>query len=190
MIKPRINATALARLHGTRSMYVKQKCRCAACREVNRVYSLVYSRTPSGQVAIQRYRMSEKYRQRVQRYLTSERGREVQRAAHQRYFQTPKGQARMQRQQMREKLRRWVLNAWKQRHGCADKSGGPCKGGLEFHHLDPNLKIYNISKMSAMSLTRLKAELRKCIILCRKHHVKYRTQNRIGLTLDKTGGGA
>ena len=43
---------------------------------------------------------------------------------------------------------------------------------LDFHHLDPAEKDLNISSMTAYCTATLKAEIRKCVILCANCHRK------------------
>lgn len=43
---------------------------------------------------------------------------------------------------------------------------------LDFHHKDPALKVYQISKISNVSISLLKKEITKCIILCANCHRK------------------
>ncbi len=46
-----------------------------------------------------------------------------------------------------------------------------CAGVLEFHHLDPKTKSFNIGKAgNSMSLFRLLEEIKKCILLCANCH--------------------
>lgn len=56
--------------------------------------------------------------------------------------------------------------------------GGKClscnydkyQGALEFHHLNPNEKEFNISQIKSFSLADIKEELDKCILLCSNCH--------------------
>ena len=43
---------------------------------------------------------------------------------------------------------------------------------LDFHHLDPSIKEDNLSKMSCVSINKLKEEIRKCIVVCSNCHRK------------------
>jgi hypothetical protein len=45
---------------------------------------------------------------------------------------------------------------------------------LDFHHIDPTTKLYNVSEMSRtnLSLETIEAEIAKCMILCRNCHAK------------------
>ncbi len=60
---------------------------------------------------------------------------------------------------------------------CVDYKGGKCENcgynkclrSLDFHHLDPNEKDFNISR-SIKSWEKTKIELDKCILLCRNCH--------------------
>lgn len=49
---------------------------------------------------------------------------------------------------------------------------------LEFHHLNPNEKEYNVSELLTYSWTKVKLEIEKCVVLCanchRKEHARFR----------------
>lgn len=45
-----------------------------------------------------------------------------------------------------------------------------CIASLDFHHLDPNEKEYNLSSIMNWSKERIKKELDKCILLCSNCH--------------------
>ena len=66
--------------------------------------------------------------------------------------------------------REFVLN-YKKTHNCVDcgMSDYRC---MDFHHLDPNMKLANISdiKMFSNSMKKLKEEIDKCVILCANCH--------------------
>jgi hypothetical protein len=47
-----------------------------------------------------------------------------------------------------------------------------CAAALEFHHLDPNRKEFGLSRRGAHSIERLRAEVRKCILLCSNCHAE------------------
>lgn len=45
---------------------------------------------------------------------------------------------------------------------------------IDFHHIDPDTKLYNINKVvKAQSWDALNAELKKCICLCRNCHQEF-----------------
>ena len=59
------------------------------------------------------------------------------------------------------------------------KGGACCKCGynkclraLEFHHLDPTMKDFGISKRINRNIDELKAEVDKCILLCSNCHAE------------------
>jgi 5-methylcytosine-specific restriction endonuclease McrA len=64
------------------------------------------------------------------------------------------------------------LDAIQYKGGKCEKCGyDRCVGALEFHHLDPNKKDFNISKSGhSRSWKRVKDELDKCILLCSNCH--------------------
>lgn len=43
---------------------------------------------------------------------------------------------------------------------------------LEFHHLNPSEKDYNVASMIGLSLTSLAKEINKCVVLCSNCHKK------------------
>ena len=64
------------------------------------------------------------------------------------------------------------------KQSAVDYKGGSCKscgfsaylGALEFHHLDPTEKDFEISRFSSRFDERLKIELNKCVLLCSNCH--------------------
>lgn len=47
-----------------------------------------------------------------------------------------------------------------------------CVAALEFHHLDPRAKEFGLSQRGARSIERLRAEVRKCVLLCSNCHAE------------------
>lgn len=47
-----------------------------------------------------------------------------------------------------------------------------CAAGLDFHHLDPSKKEYNIGSFRTFSLDLAKKELNKCELVCRNCHAE------------------
>lgn len=70
--------------------------------------------------------------------------------------------------EQRAALKRWML----------DLTGGRCRlcgydkhpEALEFHHIDPALKRFNVAGSHGRSLEALRLELEKCILLCANCH--------------------
>lgn len=64
---------------------------------------------------------------------------------------------------------------------CIDYKGGKCvvcgynkcNGALDFHHIDPTKKIFNIARQHTYSFKILKPELDKCVLLCKNCHCEY-----------------
>lgn len=55
--------------------------------------------------------------------------------------------------------------------GCCSKCGyDKYIGALEFHHLDPKEKDFNISTCKTYSFKRIRPELDKCVLLCSNCH--------------------
>ncbi len=47
-----------------------------------------------------------------------------------------------------------------------------CAAALQFHHLDPTAKEFGLSQRGAHSLKKLRAEVRKCVLLCSNCHAE------------------
>jgi hypothetical protein len=43
---------------------------------------------------------------------------------------------------------------------------------LEFHHVDPSAKEFGLAHRGARSIERLRAEARKCVLLCSNCHAE------------------
>lgn len=41
---------------------------------------------------------------------------------------------------------------------------------LDLHHLDPSQKEFEPAKMGRQSMEKIRAELKKCVVLCANHH--------------------
>ena len=61
---------------------------------------------------------------------------------------------------------------------CIEYKGGKCEkcgydkydGALDFHHLDPSKKDFDISRKKSTNIDKLKPELDKCILICSNCH--------------------
>lgn len=47
-----------------------------------------------------------------------------------------------------------------------------CTRALEFHHIDPTLKDFGVSKCLTTDMSTLKKEVDKCILLCSNCHAE------------------
>lgn len=47
-----------------------------------------------------------------------------------------------------------------------------CISSLDFHHVNPSSKLFNLSKYSGRSSEEIKLELQKCVVLCKNHHAE------------------
>jgi len=64
---------------------------------------------------------------------------------------------------------------------CINYKGGKCIvcgynkyiGSLDFHHLNPEEKEFNIARLKGYNLESLKKELDKCVILCKNCHSEF-----------------
>lgn len=45
-----------------------------------------------------------------------------------------------------------------------------CRSAIDFHHLDPNEKDFNIGNRRSVNVETLRAEINKCIVLCKRCH--------------------
>lgn len=76
------------------------------------------------------------------------------------------------RRKMRSLRREYwqVLEAFKVERGCADC--GTREGQLDFHHVLPETKCFNISQGHHYSKARQAAELAKCVVVCALCHAE------------------
>lgn len=74
--------------------------------------------------------------------------------------------------QTTERMRSLKLKMVEYKGGCCEKCGYKNYiGALEFHHLEPNQKDFNPSKLKTYSFDdRVKSELDKCALLCANCH--------------------
>ena len=64
---------------------------------------------------------------------------------------------------------------------CVNYKGGKCIvcnynkyiGSLDFHHLDPSQKEFNIARLKGYKLSTLSKELDKCVLLCKNCHSEF-----------------
>ena len=57
--------------------------------------------------------------------------------------------------------------------GCCQLCGyDRCLAALEFHHVDPGEKAFGLARCGAHSLQELRAETRKCVLLCSNCHAE------------------
>ncbi len=60
-----------------------------------------------------------------------------------------------------------------ERGGCCQLCGyDRCLAALEFHHLDPDTKVFGVARRGANGVEALSAEIRKCILLCSNCHAE------------------
>lgn len=70
-----------------------------------------------------------------------------------------------------KKIRRRWLNIYKVRKGCSLCGYNENSAALQFDHLDPSIKVRDVSNMITMKLKRLMDEVRKCRVLCANCHM-------------------
>lgn len=77
-----------------------------------------------------------------------------------------------------EEMRRYMERYRQRRRDWAKAElGGKCvvcgtTEGLEFDHIDPSTKINSIANMLTSNQLIFEAEVRKCQLLCRRHHLE------------------
>ena len=76
------------------------------------------------------------------------------------------------RKQQQNKERRQFVNEYKLTCSCK-KCGDIRPYVLDFHHLDPSAKSFDLGNASKYSIPKLKLELEKCITLCRNCHSEF-----------------
>ena len=78
---------------------------------------------------------------------------------------------RLRKQEQTKKIRQFI-NEYKSNCTCR-KCNETRIHVLDFHHVDPNEKDFDIGSASKYSTKKLKVELEKCIILCRNCHADF-----------------
>jgi transposase len=56
--------------------------------------------------------------------------------------------------------------------GCQVCGYDRCLAALEFHHLDPSTKTFNVARYGAHGIERLRTEARKCVLVCSNCHAE------------------
>lgn len=85
--------------------------------------------------------------------------------------------AKAVRQNWLDKLRQCILAAKAQGCSVCGESDPVC---LDFHHLDPKTKSFNIGvQLGSYSLKRVKLEILKCEVLCANCHRKLHAAERL-----------
>jgi Zn finger protein HypA/HybF involved in hydrogenase expression len=74
--------------------------------------------------------------------------------------------------QKQNKKRRQFINEYKSNCSCK-KCGDIRPYVLDFHHINPNEKEFDLGDATKYSIDRLKLELEKCITLCRNCHSEF-----------------
>jgi len=78
---------------------------------------------------------------------------------------------RLNKQEQNKKIRQYI-NEYKSTCSCK-KCGDNRPYVLDFHHVDPSEKEFDLGNASKYSMTKLKAEIEKCITLCRNCHSEF-----------------
>lgn len=72
----------------------------------------------------------------------------------------------------RVKERRDFINQYKSKCSCK-KCGDTRIYVLDFHHIDPSQKSFELGEASTKGISKIKLELEKCITLCRNCHSEF-----------------
>jgi hypothetical protein len=123
-------------------------------RETKRAYDAAYSAA---------YRVAHKEEMAAYMATYHAAHREEERAFANAYEAAHKDEIREQKAEFRG----W-LQILRTVNGCEDCETH--EGFLEHHHVDPDTKRYDISRMARHSLDALEDELEKCVVLCRSCH--------------------
>lgn len=97
------------------------------------------------------------------------------------YANNPGERKRVSEQNKRRRgtIKQWFEEELRSKLACS-QCGEDHPGVLDFHHLDPSTKEYNIGtiRQSGYSRERVEAEIAKCIVLCANCHRKLHWQER------------
>lgn len=95
------------------------------------------------------------------------------------YRKLPCGKNNPQYQVLKRKKRQRWLNKYKESKGCSICGYNKNGVALDFDHIDPKEKLFNVSSRSLThSLKKIFKEIRKCRILCANCHRIYSYENK------------
>lgn len=115
------------------------------------------------------------YRDKVKQLLNNKRWREnnpgkFRKIAKESYLKNREKRVKHQRDKYHQKIN--AINEYKCSMGCGacGESDFRC---LDFHHTNPDGKLFNISRgISHYSMAKIWAEIKKCVVLCSNCHRK------------------
>ncbi len=88
------------------------------------------------------------------------------------------------RKKKKTQERREFINEYKSKCSCS-KCGETRSYVLDFHHMDPTQKLFEIGNASKYNIEKLKLELEKCITLCRNCHSEFHyLEKEQGITIE------
>lgn len=97
---------------------------------------------------------------------------------------------KLKKSKLRRDSHRDLINTIAVHYGCQNPDccweGGYEACHLDFHHLDPNSKEGNISRMLSFHKKRIATEINKCTVLCRNCHFELHEGNGIKTEVLKT----
>lgn len=62
--------------------------------------------------------------------------------------------------------------------GCQFCGYRKSSAALQYHHIDPSQKLFTVSQSGGRSMKNIKAEIRKCLVLCANCHFELHEQER------------
>jgi hypothetical protein len=83
---------------------------------------------------------------------------------------------RRKRDALRKKLR--FTQRYALLKGCQFCGYRNCSAALQYHHIDPSQKLFTISQSGGRSMENIKAEIRKCLVLCANCHFELHEQEK------------
>jgi hypothetical protein len=54
-----------------------------------------------------------------------------------------------------------------------------CQDALEFHHVDPSVKEFHLGEARGYNIEKIRAELKKCILVCRNCHTEIHAEMKV-----------
>jgi hypothetical protein len=112
------------------------------------------------------FNKNKRYKDRLQRVC-----RQCTKKEHIKWYNNNKNTQIMKNKKVHENNKEWFKNI-KQQYNCYK-----CKENrwyiLDFHHVDPTEKLFNISNIGKTSKKKTLNEISKCITLCRNCHAEF-----------------
>jgi hypothetical protein len=174
--------------HGTYSRYSNHDCRCAACKQAAAQYRRARYLLRRDEISAQQraYREAHKPEIAARDHTYARAHRDQLRAYKRAYYLANRESIRAKqaeshaehREERNAKGRKWMAASVETRrafirgllldHVCADCGGAP----RDWHHVNPATRTAKVGSMTFYSESSIRAELDKCVPLCRSCHMK------------------